>query len=85
MDDWQPILTAPFDRVLQLSVIEKGEIYALVFPCRRTRYEWAHAENREAWFRGPDALARLAGLTNCRPRIAPTIHLSRSFFGQELG
>lgn len=43
MDDWQPISTAPRDRDLQLSVIEDGEVYALVFPCRRKGGQWAHA------------------------------------------
>jgi hypothetical protein len=37
MLDWQPIATAPFDRDLQVSVIERGEIHTLIFPCRRTR------------------------------------------------
>jgi hypothetical protein len=44
MPDWQPIWTAPFDRDLQLSVLEKGEFYALAFPCRRTDDGWVHAE-----------------------------------------
>lgn len=44
MLEWQPITTAPFDRDLQLSVIEKGEVYALVFPCRRTPAGWVHAK-----------------------------------------
>ena len=37
MPDWQPIATAPFDCDLELSVIEKGEVDALVFPCRRVK------------------------------------------------
>ncbi len=43
MSDWHPIATAPFDRDLQLSVIEKGEVYQLVFPCRRTESSWIQA------------------------------------------
>ena len=39
MCNWQPIESAPFDRELQLSVIE-GEVHALVFPCRRTEAGW---------------------------------------------
>ena len=39
MCNWQPIESAPFDRDLQLSVIE-GEVHALVFPCRRTEVGW---------------------------------------------
>jgi hypothetical protein len=37
---WQPIATAPFERDLQLSVIEDGEVYSLVFACRRTAMGW---------------------------------------------
>jgi hypothetical protein len=44
MFDWQPISTAPFDHDLQLSVIEKGEAYALAFPCRRTAGGWVQAK-----------------------------------------
>jgi hypothetical protein len=43
MSDWLPIATAPLDRDLQLSVIEKGEVYALVFPCRRTQAGWTNS------------------------------------------
>jgi hypothetical protein len=38
--DWQSIDTAPFGQDLQLSVIEDGEVHALVFPCRRTDGGW---------------------------------------------
>jgi hypothetical protein len=40
---WIPIVTAPFDRDLQLSVIEDGEVYAHVFSCRRTANGWIDA------------------------------------------
>jgi len=43
MNEWQPIATAPFDRELELSVIESGEVHALAFPCRRTAGGWTHA------------------------------------------
>lgn len=43
MDEWHPITTAPYERDLQLSVIEDGEVYALVFPCRRKGVQWAHS------------------------------------------
>jgi len=32
---WQCIATAPFDRNLELAVINATGSYALVFPCRR--------------------------------------------------
>jgi len=40
---WQPIEAAPFGRELQLSVIEDGQVHALVFPCRRTASGWLNA------------------------------------------
>jgi hypothetical protein len=46
--DWQPIMTAPFGRDLELSVIERGEVFALVFPCRRTGQGWVDTE-KGAW------------------------------------
>jgi len=41
---WQPILSAPFDRDLELAVIEAGIVHALVFPCRRGPDGWIKAE-----------------------------------------
>ncbi len=41
---WQTIRTAPFGRDLQLAVITAGEIYALVFPCRRVLRGWVKTE-----------------------------------------
>jgi hypothetical protein len=40
MGKWEPIASAPFERDLQLSVIEEDEVHALVFPCRRTMAGW---------------------------------------------
>jgi hypothetical protein len=40
---WLVISTAPFDRDLQLSVIENGEVYSLAFPCRKTQFGWVDA------------------------------------------
>lgn len=45
MQDWNPIASAPSDRDLHLSVIEDGEVYALVFPCRRKGAQWVDAHN----------------------------------------
>jgi hypothetical protein len=41
---WQPALTAPFDRNLELAVIEGFDAHALVFACRRTPEGWSRAE-----------------------------------------
>ncbi len=46
MDDWRPIGTAPFDRDLQLAVIEGSEVHALVFPCRKTVRGWVNEAER---------------------------------------
>jgi hypothetical protein len=53
MFDWQPISTAPFDRDLQLSVIENGKVYALVFACRRTQAGWIDARTGKSVFVDP--------------------------------
>ena len=49
---WQPIVTAPYDRDLELAVIDgKGE-HSLVFPCRRTEQGWVDATTKrriEVW------------------------------------
>jgi hypothetical protein len=51
--DWYPISTAPFDRDLQLSVIEEGEVYSLVFPCRRTEDGWVNVRTQKLVFVDP--------------------------------
>ena len=38
--DWLPIRSAPFDRDLELAVIEQSALYSLVFPCRRGLAGW---------------------------------------------
>ncbi len=53
MPDWQPIPTAPYERDLRLAVIENGEIFALVFPCRRTLSGWADATTGAPVFVAP--------------------------------
>ena len=43
MREWHPILTAPLDRNLQLSVHENEEVHSLVFPSRRIQGGWVNA------------------------------------------
>jgi hypothetical protein len=44
---WQSISTAPFERDLELAVIDNdGEPHALVFPCRRTLGGWIDAATK---------------------------------------
>lgn len=44
---WQPIFTAPYDRDLELAVINREGTHALVFPCRRIPSGWARANTSE--------------------------------------
>jgi hypothetical protein len=44
---WQPISTAPYERDLELAVIDKDEPNALVFPCRRVPGGWINAGLRK--------------------------------------
>jgi len=44
---WQHISTAPFDRDIELAVIDDHGAHALVFPCRRILNGWMKAETRE--------------------------------------
>jgi hypothetical protein len=44
MDEWNPIDSAPFDRELEVAVIEGVEAHSAAFPCKRTgRVEWMNA------------------------------------------
>jgi hypothetical protein len=43
---WQPISTAPFDRDLELAVIDYDGIHTLVFPCRRVLDGWFRIESK---------------------------------------
>ena len=43
MRDWEPIATAPFERDLELAVVDDVALYRLVFPCRRALHGWVNA------------------------------------------
>jgi hypothetical protein len=45
--EWQPIATAPFDRDLELAVINYDGVHALAFPCRRILGSWMNAETKK--------------------------------------
>jgi hypothetical protein len=53
IENWFPIATVPFDRDVQLSVIEGGHVFALVFPCRRTDSGWVDATTLKPVFVDP--------------------------------
>jgi hypothetical protein len=44
---WRPVSNAPFDRNLELAVIDKDGPHALIFPCRRILAGWMNAETKE--------------------------------------
>jgi hypothetical protein len=44
--EWQRIITAPFDRDLELAVIDADGAHALVFPCRRVLGGWMKSETK---------------------------------------
>ena len=44
---WETISTAPYDRDLELAVIEENRVYALVFACRRTVGGWVKMPSSE--------------------------------------
>jgi hypothetical protein len=44
--EWQPIAIAPFDRDLELAVIDYDGPHALVFPCRRILGGWLNAQTK---------------------------------------
>jgi hypothetical protein len=45
--DWQPIIRAPWERHLELAVIDAdGAVHALTFPCRRTFDGWLSADTK---------------------------------------
>lgn len=45
--EWQSISTAPFDRDLELAVIDCDGLHALVFPCRRILGGWVKSASNE--------------------------------------
>jgi hypothetical protein len=44
--DWQTITSAPFDRDLELAVIDREGPHALIFACRRDAYGWVKADTK---------------------------------------
>jgi hypothetical protein len=41
---WQPISKAPFDRDIELAVLDAAGAHALVFPCRRVLGGWISSQ-----------------------------------------
>ena len=45
--EWESIATAPFDRELELAVIDKDGPHALAFACRRMAGGWINAKSKQ--------------------------------------
>lgn len=45
--EWEPINSAPFDRELELAVIDHDGPHAVVFACRRVVGGWINAESKQ--------------------------------------
>jgi hypothetical protein len=44
---WERIAAAPYDRDLEVAVIEKDHVHPLVFACRRAASGWVNASTGE--------------------------------------
>jgi len=44
---WQAIGSAPFDRDLELAVLDKDGAHAVAFACRRVLGGWINAETKQ--------------------------------------
>jgi hypothetical protein len=44
---WEDFSTAPFDRDLELAVIEGSRVHQLVFACRRAPDGWINAQTNQ--------------------------------------
>jgi len=44
---WRSVTTAPFNRDLELAVLDEDGPHALVFPCRRIVNGWMNAKTQE--------------------------------------
>lgn len=45
-DKWLPVSIAPFDKDLEVAVLDQRGVHALIFPCRRTTTGWADATSK---------------------------------------
>ncbi len=44
---WKPAETAPFERDLELAVIDRDGPHTLVFPCRRVLGGWINKQTKQ--------------------------------------
>jgi hypothetical protein len=64
---WKPASTAPFDRHLQLAVINRLGTHALVFPCRRILGGWMKVGTVGAFALSDHSERCFNSLSNHRP------------------
>jgi hypothetical protein len=50
---WETISTAPYDRDLELAVIEGDHVHPLVFACRRALNGWVRVATQDRVFIDP--------------------------------
>jgi len=48
--DWKPINNAPFDREVELAIIDGQGEHVLIFPCCRIAGGWADAQTKKQLF-----------------------------------
>jgi hypothetical protein len=46
-EKWLPVSIAPPDRDLEVCVIDRGDVHALIFPCRRRGDDWVDASTKK--------------------------------------
>ena len=44
---WLPVSITPSDGDLEVCVIDRGEVSALIFPCRKHGIDWVDASTRK--------------------------------------
>ena len=67
---WRAISIAPFDRDIELAVIDAEGTHALVFPCRRVSAGWRNARTEERLDVRPTHWRDWAGACEEPPRRA---------------
>ena len=46
-DNWLPVSIAPSDDDLEVGVMDKSGVHALVFPVRKSRTDWVDASTKK--------------------------------------
>lgn len=46
-EKWLPVAIAPTDADLEVCVIDKGGVHALIFPCRKNGTDWVDASSKK--------------------------------------